>query len=184
MRRTRKLTATRPELLIDGSDAQFRPLVHNLLAFSSRIEAIRNWFGERIGLTGRQYTILITIAHLQGTEGAGLGAVAEHLHLSSAFVTTEANRLIALGLVEKELDTQDRRRVRLSVTAAGFDRLDQLAPDQSRVNDVLFECLSRDDFLRLARLVPELVECADRAQSLQTYIDSLEPPHKRATARR
>jgi len=179
MRRARKPTATRSELIVDGSDSEFRKLVHDLLAFSSRIEAIRNRFGERIGLTGRQYTILITIAHLQGGEGTGITAVAMHLHLSGAFVTTEVNRLIALRLVEKELDAEDRRRVRLSVSAGGFARLDELAQYQSQVNNALFECLSRTDFQTMRRLFSDLVDCADKAQILQAYLDGIEAPSKR-----
>jgi DNA-binding MarR family transcriptional regulator len=179
MRRARKQTVTRPALIVDGSDSEFRQLVHDLLAFSGRIEAIRNRFGERIGLTGRQYTILITIAHLQGSEGTGITAVSTHLHLSGAFVTTEVNRLIALDLVEKELDAEDRRRVRLSVSAAGFMRLDELARCQAQVNDALFDCLDRPDFQALRRIFSELVDCADKAQMLQSYLDGIEAPSKR-----
>ena len=60
------LTVSRTELLRDGSDAQFRELVHTLLAFSARLESVRQEFGSHIGLSGVQYTILVSIAHLQG----------------------------------------------------------------------------------------------------------------------
>ena len=62
------LTVTRSELLAEGSDREFRELVHALLAFQARHEAIRDGHGAFIGLPGPQYTLLIAIHHLE-TEG-------------------------------------------------------------------------------------------------------------------
>ena len=95
------LTVSRPELLMDGSDAQFRQLVHRLLAYASSLEAIRAGLGEMIGLSGVQYTILICIAHLEEGRGVGVKAIADHLSYTGAFVTIETGKLAALGLVEK-----------------------------------------------------------------------------------
>jgi len=164
------LTVSRPELLCDGSDADFRALVHDLLAFSARLQAIRASFGALTGLSGVQYTILISIAHLARDRGVGVKAVAEHLSLSGAFVTIETGKLTERGLVCKRPDPEDGRRVRLSVTDKGRRLLADLAPVQQEVNDLLFESLGREDFRRLRRLARGLLEGSARAVALAGYL--------------
>ncbi len=67
------LTVSRPELLVEGSDQQFRQVIHDALGFSSRLQEIRNQLGEVIGLTGPAYSILIAIDHLS-SEGRSASA--------------------------------------------------------------------------------------------------------------
>ena len=164
------LTVSRPELLNDGDDREFRALVHNLLAFSARLEAIRQGFGTSIGLSGIQYTILISIRQLQGSCGVGVKALAEHLSLSGAFVTIETGKLVKLDLVRKWTNPDDRRRVLLAITGKGIDLLDGLAPVQQEINDVLFESLSADGFATLQELASGLVEGSERALALSDYL--------------
>lgn len=165
----RRPTVGRDALLRDGSDAAFRGFVHGLLAFTARLEATRNGLGELVGLSGPQYTILISIAQLEEAGDVNVSTVAEHLHYSGAFVTLEVGRLVKEGLVAKRPSTEDRRRVRLSVTTAGHELLAGLAPTQSRVNDVLFSALSARDLDRILALLPGLVEGGDAATSLISY---------------
>src|SRR5579862_7890850 len=133
------LTVSRPELLVNGSDSEFRAFVHGMLAFAARLEGVRNGFAALLGLTGIQYTILISISHLHADGDVTVGAVAGHLHLSGAFVTTETGKLLRLGLITKVQDLKDRRRVCLRITSRGRDLLCELSPVQVRVNDVLFD---------------------------------------------
>src|SRR5262249_27685366 len=131
------LTISRPEMLVDGSDRHFRQLVHNLFGLLARHESVRAGHGARIGLVGIEYTVLISIPHLSAEEGdVSVNRVADHLHLSGAFVTTITNKLLKRGLIHKTTDPADRRRVRLEVSAKGSDLLARLAPVQRRVNDV------------------------------------------------
>lgn len=171
----RKLTTSRKALLTDGNDTRFRKMIYDFFALSSKLEIIRERFGTKIGINGRQYSILIAISYLQGDAGVGVNAVADHLHLSGAFVTTEVSRLIDLGLVDKNINPQDRRRVLLSVTPKGLASLEALVSYQAPVNDTLFECLDRNDFLTLSKILSGLLGCANKAQALQDYLDSQEP---------
>src|SRR5579862_6444782 len=166
------LTVSRPELLIDGSDAQFRCFVHGMLAFAARLEGVRNGFAALLGLTGIQYTILISIRHLRSDGEVTVGAVAEHLHLSGAFVTIETGKLLRLGLITKVQDLKDRRRVCLRITSRGRDLLCELSPVQVRVNDVLFDFLNAEQFRALALMIDRVVECGDRAISMLDYVAS------------
>jgi DNA-binding MarR family transcriptional regulator len=159
-------TVSRAELLVDGSDAQFRQMVHRLLAFSARLEAIRHGFGSMTGLTGIQYTLLITVAHLQGRHGVGVKEIAEHLALSGAFVTIEIGKLAAAGLIEKRTNPDDRRRVLLTVTDTARASLAELAPMQRAINDRLFAALDHATFARMTELAGHMVDDADQALAL------------------
>ncbi|MEZ5666831.1 MAG: MarR family winged helix-turn-helix transcriptional regulator [Alphaproteobacteria bacterium] len=163
-------TVSSPELLVEGSDLAFRTFVHRLLAFSARLEAVRSGFASIIGLTGIQYTTLISIAHLQGEEGVGVTRIAEDLGLTGSFVTLVSGQLVKLGLVDKQPDEQDRRRVRLTVTAKGLQLLSDLAPAQAEVNDLLFRPLDKDAFRALSWLMGELIASGDEAVALVDYL--------------
>src|ERR1700753_1709351 len=154
------LTVTRPELLNDGTDRDFRKLVHNIFAFMARHETIRDGHARQIGLAGVEYTILISIGHL-GLEGdVNVKTIADHLHMSGAFVTTVTSKLQTLGLVEKTQDSVDRRRISLAITEKGKALLRQLAPYQREINDVEFGPLSREDFQPISRILAALVDCS------------------------
>ncbi|MCU6325922.1 MarR family winged helix-turn-helix transcriptional regulator, partial [Enterobacter quasiroggenkampii] len=83
------------------------------------------------------YTTLISIAYLQGKSGVGVSRIAEHLHLSGAFVTIEVSKLVETDLVKKRINRNDRRRVLLTVTPKGTRLLDDLVSVQAPVNDAL-----------------------------------------------
>jgi MarR family transcriptional regulator, organic hydroperoxide resistance regulator len=110
------LTVSRPELQVDGSDREFRGFVHGMLAFAARLEAVRSGFAGLIGFTGIQYRILISVHHLERQGDVSVSMIAEHLHVSGAFVTTETGKLLRFGFITKRADQQDGRRVCLSVT--------------------------------------------------------------------
>lgn len=164
------LTVTRPELLINGSDQDFRAVVHGLLAFSARIEAVRAGFAGIIGLTGIQYTILISVSYLERLGEVSVSRIAEHLHISGAFVTIETGKLLKQGLLAKRPDPKDRRRVCLSVTRKGLDLLQQLAPSQAKVNDVLFAFLDEERFRQFRGMVDQMTTCGDQAVALLKYL--------------
>lgn len=165
-----RLTVSREDLLQDGSDAAFRTMLHNLLAFSARLQQIRGQFAAFIGLSGPQYTILITVRQLQGDAGVGANAVAAHLSHSPAFVTAETNKLAKLGVLNKWPNPEDGRRVILSVTDRGEELLKTLAPQQQEINDQLFEPVTAENFRMLETLARELNESAEKALLLSDYL--------------
>jgi len=164
------LTISRPEMLVNGSDQHFRRLVHGLFGFFSRHQTVREGHAAVIGLAGIEYTTLISIRHLGAQGDVHVRAVADHLYLSGAFVTAITNKLMAKGLIEKASHPVDRRRLSLTVTARGAELLERLAPTQTRVNDVQFDCLSAREFHQLLDLVHRLIDSGDRAIALQRYL--------------
>lgn len=160
----RALTVSCEQLLVGGSDEAFRQFVHDMLAFAARIQETRSRLGQVIGLSGSKYTVLIAIGHLQDQDGGvGINRVAEHLHLSGAFVTIETNQLLKAGLVVKQTNQNDRRRVLLSITPKARTLLERLTAVQRPANDELFGFLSAKEFETLRHMTPRLVKSGDRA---------------------
>ena len=172
------LTVTRPELLNDGTDRDFRKLVHNIFAFMARHESIRDGHARQIGLAGVEYTILISIGHLGLDGDVNVKTIADHLHMSGAFVTTVTSKLQTLGLVEKTQDSVDRRRISLAITENGKALLRKLAPYQREINDVEFSPLNREDFQAVSRILEALIDSSDKAFALQRYKSSIKETTK------
>ena len=164
------LTVTRPELLVDGSDREFREMVHHALAFSARLESLRAGYANVLGLSGVEYTILIAIAHLQDEREVGVSAIAEHLMLAGPFVTSEVNKLVAKSLVNKTTNPKDKRRVILTITDHAQKTLERLAPIQQQVNNVHFGSVTRKEFDFLHRIFPDLARTTDEALSLLAHL--------------
>tara|TARA_R110002126_G_scaffold4815_12_gene24949 strand:- start:5627 stop:6226 length:600 start_codon:yes stop_codon:yes gene_type:complete len=161
------LTISRDALLVDGGDQVFRKLVHAFFAFNVRHERIRDGHARRIGLAGTEYTILISIAHLSQECAVNVKTVAEHLHVSTGFITNTTRKLQNMGLVGKTRDRTDRRKTILTVTEKGLALLGELAPFQRKVNDAEFGSLSREEFLQLSDAIERLVDSSDAAIALQ-----------------
>ena len=162
-RRKPPLTVSRPPLLRRGSDAEFRGLIHDLIAYGHRLDACRDAFAAIIGVSGVQYEILMLVSR---SDGLSVGEVAARLHRSGAFITIEATKLAQRGMLDKSADPQDGRRVLLKANARTRALLERLAPHQRRINDVLFECLDARRFSELRALAADLVACGDRAVAM------------------
>jgi MarR family transcriptional regulator, organic hydroperoxide resistance regulator len=158
--RKRPLTVSRRSLLVKGSDVEFRSLIHDLIAYGHRLDACRDAFATIAGISGVQYEILMLVSR---TDGLSVGEVASRLHRSGAFITIEANKMAAAGILEKAADAADGRRVLLRMNAKSLALLEKLAPYQRRANDVLFEKLDARGFRQLRALARDLVASGDRA---------------------
>ena len=157
------LTVSRSALLADGSDAEFRNLIHDLIAYGHKLDACRDAFAAIAGISGAQYEILMQVSR---ADGVPVGEVAARLHRSGAFITIEANKLVEAGILQKASDPADGRRVLLKTTHKAMDLLERMAPYQQRVNDVLFEFLDAKRFRELRALAGKLVASGDRAVAL------------------
>jgi MarR family transcriptional regulator, organic hydroperoxide resistance regulator len=161
------LTVSRAALLVKGSDAEFRRLIHDLIAYGHRLDACRDTFANIVGISGVQYEILMLVSR---AEGLAIGEVADRLHRSGAFITIEANKLVERGILEKASDPEDGRRVLLRCTAKSLELLERLAPYQRRINDVLFDCLDAKRFRELRQLAADLLASGDRAVALLEFL--------------
>jgi MarR family transcriptional regulator, organic hydroperoxide resistance regulator len=144
------LSVTRPEILVDGSDREFRRLIHRMLIGQARLAAVRECIAERIGVSGTQYTMLMSVLHLQGTAGVSIGALADYLEVTGPHVTGIVGKLVAGGFVRKAVNPKDRRGVLVKLTPAGRKKLLQAFAFISAVNDRLFEGVGREEYRAVA----------------------------------
>jgi len=156
-------TVTRAQLLKGGSDQRFRVLVADLFTISTRMEMVRAHLGRRMGISGPQYSIVVAVAHLQGRNGISVGALAQALHVSSAFIATEAGKLVRRRLLLKRTNPLDRRGVLLSVAPAGRLAVDRVSAEIRAVNDLFFGALDAASFAALSAAAAALVESSAKA---------------------
>ncbi|HEY2135049.1 MAG TPA: MarR family transcriptional regulator [Xanthobacteraceae bacterium] len=163
-------TVTREALLERGSDRRFRSLVSDLLTIATRMEMVREHLGRRMGISGPQYSVLVGVAHLQGDSGVSVGALAQALHVSSAFIAVETGKLARLGLVLKRRNPQDGRGVLLSLALPGRLKIDRASAEIRAVNDLFFGGLDTASFRALCAAAARLVEGSSTAT---TYLDAI-----------
>src|SRR6516164_3309761 len=140
------LSVTRSALLANKSDHAFREFLYNFFSVTERLQEVRRYLGNRIGISGPQYNLMMAIAELQGSDGVSVGRVAEYLHVAGPFVTAEAGKLGQIGYLGKTNDAGDKRVWRLSVAPKGRAALKSLFPGLQRVNDGFFAEISRSEF--------------------------------------
>lgn len=157
------LSITRRALLERGSDLEFRRLIYRLVVVEERLRHARAYFGRRIGLSGPQYMLLISVAYLQGATGITVRSLARNLRVSSAFITGESRRLIERGLLAKRRNPHDSRSTLLSVTAAGRRRIEEVVPEVRRVNDLFFQNVTKDSFRHAKRFLEQLLDGSAQA---------------------
>lgn len=123
--------------------AAFRYALRRFLRFSEEGAA-------SAGLTPRQHQSLLAIRAFPGA-GMPVGELAERLQVRHHSAVGLADRLVALGLVTRAQDTEDRRRVLLALTASGAEVLERLAvmhrAELQRIGpelNALLDRLSRD----------------------------------------
>jgi DNA-binding MarR family transcriptional regulator len=168
------LTTTRRALLAGGSDTEFRRMIHRLSVVEERLRHARTYLGRRIGLSGPQYMLLVSVAYLQGATGIAVRSLAKELRVTSAFITSESGRLIERGLLAKRTNPHDSRSTLVSVTAAGRRRIEALIPEVRKVNDLFFGRVSAGSLRHAGRFFDQL---ADGSAQALTYIAHREGRH-------
>jgi DNA-binding MarR family transcriptional regulator len=152
------ISVTRGALLTDRSDHAFREFLYNFFTVAERMQEVRRHLGERIGISGPQYNLMMAIGELQGSDGVSVGQVAEYLHVAGPFVTTEAGKLVRMGYLRKVNDPGDKRVWRLSLGPKGWAALKSLLPGLQQVNGSFFAGISQSQFVVLCNCLAKLVE--------------------------
>ncbi|MBW6440378.1 MarR family transcriptional regulator [Actinoplanes hulinensis] len=101
---------------------------------------------------------LLALYVLGQHEGMTGRALARMLHVQQSSITPLADRLESAGLIERERDETDRRRVWLCPTPAGHELAGRAATAVQAVNSGAFAPLSPGAATALAALLGEVVE--------------------------
>jgi DNA-binding MarR family transcriptional regulator len=126
-------------------------LLTQTAAYASRIIA-----DGMAGVHGRvyHYRLLVTLAQDGPASQAELGR-RTGIHLSDMVATI--NELAAGGYVSREPDPQDRRRNVITITAAGRQRMAELAAAVDEIQEELLAPLSAPERAEFTRLLAKLV---------------------------
>jgi len=100
--------------------AEFRYAIRRFLAFSKAAAA-------EAGLTSQQHQALLTIKGVAGDAGLSIGALAERLLVKQHTAVELVDRLERAELVRRGADPADGRRVLVSLTEEGEQRLRALS---------------------------------------------------------
>jgi len=146
-------TVSHPALLQRGTDEAFRDTLYLMALAFGRLRAFREAFGRALSLTAPQFIVLIGAAYRQGEDGVSIRALAQHTQLADTHVTTEVGRLIAKRLLRKAVNQRDRRSMLVRLTPRGEAAIRRVTPLLRRVNDRLFENVSRDEFTVVSRFL-------------------------------
>jgi DNA-binding MarR family transcriptional regulator len=146
-------TITLPPMIVSGSDVSFRETLYLMALSFGRLHSCREAFGRALSLTGSQFIVLIGTAYRQGRDGVSIRALSDHTQLAATHVTTEVGRLIGKGLLIKSANTQDRRGVLVRLSPKGEAAIREINPLLRRVNDLLFQNVSREDFAVVAKFL-------------------------------
>ncbi|HTI81227.1 MAG TPA: helix-turn-helix domain-containing protein [Acetobacteraceae bacterium] len=122
--------------------AEFRYQLRCFLEFSETA-------ATRAGLTPRQHQALLAIKGTPAGTIPSVGYLAERLRIRHHSAVELADRLADASLIMREPDAQDRRRVRLKLTATAEARLATLSASHlselNRLRLVLLELLGQPD---------------------------------------
>ena len=101
------------------------------------------------GLTPRQHQALLAIKGAPAGTRPSVGYLAERLRIRHHSAVELVDRLADASLITREPDAEDRRRVRLSLTATAEARLAQLSASHlselNRLRPALLELLGQPD---------------------------------------
>lgn len=159
-----EFSVRRPQLLPGGDDRAFRQLIQDMLGVAARMESLRERLGGMIGISGPQYSILISVQHLNRLQGGiTVKGLAAHLHVSGTYVTAEAGKLAKAGLLKKIANPHDARSVHLALTAKGANLLRRLLPRLQDANDTVFAKFERPTFQSFCGGMHGLIATLDRA---------------------
>lgn len=176
---TLPLSVSRPAVLIEGSDHEFRRLIHRMILNEGRLVEIRKSFARKVGVSGAQYTMLMALVRLQGETGIAIGALADFLEVSGPHVTGEVRKLVAKGYVRKSANPKDKRGVLISLTRQGRGRLLAAFAFIRSVNNILFDGVTAEEFRTLVRFNQKFMKNTDLALD---WIDrEARPTGRRAT---
>lgn len=124
--------------------SQFRYLIRCFLEFSEAAAA-------QSGLTSRQHQALLAIKGAPTDALPTIGYLAERLRIQHHSAVELVDRLAGAGLIAREPDPADRRRVRLGLTASADLRLRELSSSHlrelQRMRPTLLQILRQADGL-------------------------------------
>lgn len=112
---------------------------------------------SRFGLNGADFAVLATLVRVGGDSGLSQRRLMRELALSSGTVSVRVERLVKAGLVHRGPDPHDGRGSVVTLTEAGRQRFEQVAPVHLDAARRLLSVLTDDEHDQLAALLGKLL---------------------------
>jgi len=109
------------------------------------------------GLQAGEFDILATLRRSAASDGMGAGALASSAMVTSGAITNRIDRLVAKGLVTRDLDPANRRAVRIALTPAGRRLVDTTVVEHVANERRLLAGLDEEAQEQLAALLKRLL---------------------------
>jgi DNA-binding MarR family transcriptional regulator len=130
--------------------AAARPLLdedyHRLLAFRSELRGFLRWSEQTAhdaGLTPSLHQLLLVLRGHPTEPGPTIGQAAEELHIRHHSAVELAQRAESAGLICRERDPLDHRRMHLEITDHGREQLEALTREHLTRIQTLAQTLER-----------------------------------------
>ncbi len=131
----------------------------------------------RHGLEPREFEVLSTLRRAGAPYTLAAGALGRAMMITSGTVTNRIDGLEAGGLVRRVDDPEDRRGVRIELTAAGLRKLDAVLASHLAVERALLAALSDAQHTQLAGLLRRLLlACGDTVPVSEAAAPASTPP--------
>ena len=141
----RRSGASRSAKDIPVDDAKMRTFIADMYAAMSLLRLLRQEIASTLSLSSAEYSVLLAVRYLERGSDMTLRAIADHLHVAAAYVTTEVGKLVDKGLLTKKPDPLDRRAVAVELTPASRELLSRLGLMLRDINDPLLAGISVRD---------------------------------------
>lgn len=113
------------------------------------------------GLDSAEYNILVALSEAPDQQ-MRMSELAEEVVHSRSRLTHTVTRLEKQGLVSRQACPDDRRGILAQLTAAGFAKLDAVAPHHvNTVRATLVDAMTPDEFRALGRAMAKVQSVAD-----------------------
>ncbi|ACS81194.1 transcriptional regulator, MarR family [Maridesulfovibrio salexigens DSM 2638] len=142
----------RPELESESMEIYGRLMIANKFA-----EKAMGAFLKSHGLINPEFDVLAVLRRAGDPYKLSVGELCEAALLTSGAMTNRIDKLVKKGLVDREINTDDRRGVHVVLTAEGFDLIDSIIHERFEVADKFIRCLSADDRKSLNGILKKLL---------------------------
>jgi DNA-binding MarR family transcriptional regulator len=126
-------------------------------------------------LLGMDLRLLMALSYLGDHDGAPQQELVDVLCIDAKNVVLLLNELEDRGHLVRRRDSEDRRRHRVHITAAGREALEHAARAQESIEDDVLRALDADERATLQRLLTRAVQGAEPDVAVDDACDPLAP---------
>lgn len=149
-------------------DVSAQGIVGRVLRLSRYFERDLGDTFRQFDIRGGEFDVLATLRRCGDETGLPASELASRCMLSSAAMTNRLDGLEAADLVQRVMDTSDRRVVRIQLTATGRRLIDEAFPAHAANQDRMVDLLTASEREQLTSLLRRLLASYEHRGSAST----------------